>query len=190
MKRETLSQLLTRLEACDEAKAWAKGKTRQNAWAKCQRGDWMIWLLTQNKTVQNERLLRLLACDIAETVLHLVPAGEDRPRIAIETARRFADGQATAQKLAAAVDAAWSAKAAGVAGAAAWAARSAGDAAWSAKAAAWAAARAAGSAGDAAWSAKAAWDAWDAANRQHADLVRKWFPEFPTMLEVDDASRN
>ena len=64
---------------------------------------------------------RLLVCDIAERALRFVPDGENRPRIAIETARRFSRGEATNSELTAA-----------------WAA--AGDAAW---AAAWAAARAA-----------------------------------------------
>jgi hypothetical protein len=123
----------------------------------------------------NDRNLRLFACDCAERVLPLFEKdhpNDNRPRAAIETARRFANGQATWEELdaaRAAVAAAWAAWDA--ARAAAWAA--AWDAAWdAAKAAAWDAAGAA--AGDAAWDA--AWDAvdardaaWDAARDDERD---------------------
>ena len=104
----------------------------------------------------NERTARLFACDCAERALPIfereVP-GDLRPRQTIETARRFANGQATEADRAAARDAAWDA----ARDAAMDAAR---DAAW---AAAWAAARAA--AWDAAWAA--AWDAaWEAQNER------------------------
>jgi hypothetical protein len=193
MKKETLSATLLRLDACQEARKWAKGKSLKTAWAKCERGDWMIWLLTHPATIQDDRLLRLLACDIAETVLHFVPAGEDRPRLAIEAARVLANTPVNTPALSAA-DAAWSAALSAADAAwsaalsAAWsAARSAADAArsaaWSAAlSAAWSAARsaadAARSAADAAWSA-----ASRAANSQHADLVRKWYPVFPGFKE-------
>jgi len=79
---------------------------------------------------------------------------DNRPRKAIEIARRFANGEATKNELAAARAAAWAA-----AGAAAWAAARA--AAWdAAEAAAWAAAWDA--AGAAAWAAAGA-AAWAAA---------------------------
>ena len=84
----------------------------------------------------NDRTLRLFAADCAERVLPLFEQqrpNDNRPRQAVETARRFANGEATRDELAAAWDAAWDA-----AWAAAWVA--AGDAAWDA---AWDAARAA-----------------------------------------------
>jgi len=101
----------------------------------------------------DERVARLFACDCAERVLPLFEAEypeDDRPRRAIETARRYAVGDATCEELAAAGAAAWAAPwaaARDAAGDTAWDA--AGDAAW---AAAWAAA------GGAAWAA-----AWAAA---------------------------
>ena len=105
----------------------------------------------------NERTQRLFACDCAEHVLSIYEReypDDGRPRKAIEVARRFADGEATPEELAAAERAAWAAARA-AAERAAWAA--ARDAA---ERAAWAAARDA--ARDAAWAA--AWDAaWDAA---------------------------
>ena len=95
-----------------------------------------------------DRAARLFACDCAESVLPIferLRPKDDRPRLAIEVARRFAAGDATGEELVAAQAVAWSAARA-AAQAAAW------SAAWSAaRAAAW----------DAAWSAAraAAWDA-------------------------------
>ena len=74
----------------------------------------------------NERTARLFACDCAEHVQHIWRKGypdDNRPQAAIDTARKFANGEATAEEMAAAWAAAWAA---------------AGDAA---RAAAWAAAR-------------------------------------------------
>ena len=76
----------------------------------------------------------LMACDFAERVLHIYEkrySGDKRPRVAIETSRRYALGNATQEELAAARAAAGAA-AWDAAGAAAW------DAAWDA---AWAAER-------------------------------------------------
>jgi hypothetical protein len=56
----------------------------------------------------NERTLRLYACRVAEDVLPLFESrypGDDRPRKAIETARRYAMGEATDEVLAAACSA-------------------------------------------------------------------------------------
>ena len=61
----------------------------------------------------NERTARLFACDCAERVLPIFERerpGDSRPRVAIETSRRFADGEATQDELAAAMDAAWDAE--------------------------------------------------------------------------------
>jgi hypothetical protein len=129
-------------------------------------------------TCWNERAARLFAADCAERSLPLfekLSPKDMRPRQAIETARRFANGDATCDDLAAAWDAAGDA-------AVAAAGDAAGDAA---KAAAWAAAWAAAgdaagaAAGDAAGDAAgaAAWDAaraaaWDAARAAAWDAAR------------------
>ena len=108
-----------------------------------------------------EREARLFACDCAERALDLwAQRGtvDPRSRAAVDVARRFANGEATADEISAAESAAWSA--------AAWLAESA--AAWSA----WSAAEsAAPSAASAAWSA--AWSAARSAERrwQNARLL-------------------
>ena len=111
----------------------------------------------------NKRTARLFACDCAEHVLSIFErqcSDDDRPRRAIETARRYANCQATHDELAAAGAAAWDA-----AGTTAWAAAwdAAGAAAW---AAAWDAAGA------------AAWDAaWAAAGAAAGTDERQWQAE-------------
>jgi hypothetical protein len=145
-----LSALLKRLDACAEARTWAKTQPDlQTAWANCQRGDWMLWLLARTTLDQDDPRLRLMACDFAEAVLHLVPAGEDRPRRAIDMARKFAHGEATREEMSVA--------------------RAAAIASW----ASWAASTAAGDAAGAAWAASAT--AWDA----QSQIVRRYFPECP-----------
>ena len=113
-----------------------------------------------------ERTARLLACDCTARVLPIFEAerpDDMRPRQTIETARRYAAGQATRAELDAAVAAAR----------AAWAAWAAGAAGWAAVAAAVAAVWAAGAAVAAARAA--AWAAWAAGAARAAE--RKWQEE-------------
>lgn len=91
-----------------------------------------LWCL---RTVcpEHEKEVRLFAADCAEQVLHIYEArypSDNRPRLAIEAARAFANGEITEGQLAAAWATAWAAARAAAratAGAAAW------DAAWAAQ---------------------------------------------------------
>ena len=98
--------------------------------------DDMMWSLRAVDNPDVERIARFIACDCAEASLveyEEYTPDDNRPRVAIETARRFADGTATQEEMSAAQSAAQSA-----AESAAWsAARSA------ARAAAWSTARSA-----------------------------------------------
>jgi hypothetical protein len=102
-----------------------------------------IWAL---RAVEGcDREIRLMACDFAESVVHL--ANDDRSVNAIAVSRKYANGEATLEELDTARAAAWAAAwdaTCDTARAAAWAACDA------ARAAAWAACDAAG---DAAWAA-------------------------------------
>jgi hypothetical protein len=157
-------EFLTAHGACAEALDWlAAGQfpSLDAAWQACEREDWMLWLLHEASAL-DDATWRHLAVDFAEQVKHLMT--DERSLNALAVARRFADGQATRQELAAARDAAWAA-----AGAAARAA--ARDAAWDA---AWAAA----------WAA--AWDAArDAAGAAQADLIRARVPHAPMIANAD-----
>ena len=100
-----------------------------------------MWVLLRLGVI-DDRNLRLLACKWAERVLPIFEKAypdDDRPRNAIAVSRRFANGDASKEELAAAKNDAWAAAGA-AAEAAAWAAAEA--AAWAvtgdaARSAAW-----------------------------------------------------
>lgn len=89
---------LVPLDACEDALAFARQcETAQAAWDACERGDWLLWWigrsgLTGAPESAERRTLVKVACGCARLALPHVPAGEERPRIAIETAERWADG--------------------------------------------------------------------------------------------------
>jgi hypothetical protein len=158
--------VLADMGACDEALAWVGERTAAEAWLECPRADWLLWYAA--RVGVDRRRIVLAACDCARSVLPLVPSGEDRPRLAIEAAERWASSIASdvAYSVAAYSVAAYSAAAAYVA---AYAAASAASDAYAAALAASAAAAA--SASDSASQAQAA-QAYASAALRCADLVR------------------
>ena len=165
-------QLLRKLRACEEARTWAKGKDLHEVWTSCDCADWLLWLagrMADEPGWPTRKQIVLAACACAETALRYVKPGEDRPRIAIETARAWVRGEASiedvrlARKNADAADAAadaaaYAAAAAAYAGAyaAAAAAYAAEDATYGAGAYAAASVAAAYAAGAAGYAADAA----------------------------------
>ena len=98
MKAKELSHLLKSLRACSEAKEWSKGKTLQDVWKTCERGNWLLWLcghMSDKPGWPTRKEVVLATCDCAETALKYVKEGEDRPRKCIETVRAWAAGTAT-----------------------------------------------------------------------------------------------
>ena len=90
--------LLYQLRACSEAIKWAQGKDPQTFWDTCPRADWLLWLvgrMVDKEGWPTRKEVVLVACDCAEEALSAIPAGENRPKDAIETARRCARGEAT-----------------------------------------------------------------------------------------------
>ena len=128
-----------------------------------------FWVVLREELI-DAKTLRLFAVWCARQVQHLIT--DPRSIAAIDTAEKYANGQATNEELATARDAAWDAACATAGDAAGYAARDAAwDAAWYA---AWDAARAAAhaAAGDAAWDAAgnaAGNAAWDAAQQAAQD---------------------
>ena len=112
MNTATLLRILEAFEACDEARDWvATQPDAATAWAACPRGNWLVWLLGSlhfRGALARETLV-LAACACAETALCHVPAGEERPRLAIEAARRWTRGEATVEEVRAACAAAYAA---------------------------------------------------------------------------------
>jgi len=162
---------IAELGSCGEALDWLRTERHPDlatAWAACHRGDWMLWLAGRVAGPPGDARrvpLVLAACDCAELALVHVPAGEDRPQIAVATARRWARGEATLDEVRTAADAADAYAAAYAAVDAAYyaayaaayaAADAAADAAYAAAYAADAYAYAAAYAADAAYAAYAA----------------------------------
>ena len=163
MNNQNFKRLLKQLGACREGYDWVSGRDLSQTWDDLERADWLLWLAGSmaDKPGWNTRQeIVLAACDCAETALKYVAKGENRPRMAIESARNWAKNPTEENRIAAGA-------AAGAAeGAAAWAA--AGAAAWAAARAAWAAAGAAARA--AAGAAEAAGDS--DFKKQLCELIR------------------
>ena len=175
----TMDQLLTKLGACQEARNWAQGKTFEEIYNTCHRGDWLNWLFAKTNP-EDVQLLTLVKGHQANTVRHLMK--DERSLKAIDTAIAFGEGRATREELNNAAEEAY--VAAAYAAEAAYAAAGAAEAdARYAAAAAYAAveaARAASAAGaSAAYAARAAAEASYANARQAnlqltADIFRKY----------------
>jgi len=111
----TLRDQLVAIRACSDAVEWVGTRTIEQAWAECERGDWMLWLA--GRIDIDRKLLVSAACACAEPALAFVRAGEDRPRLAIEVARAWCVGTATLDDVRAAAAAAYAAYAAAYAAA-------------------------------------------------------------------------
>jgi hypothetical protein len=109
----TFRDQLIRLKACSDAVEWVGERTLEQAWADCERGDWMLWLAAR-AAVRRQDIV-LAACDCARLALRYVPEGEHRPRVAIATAEAWAVGVATMDEVRAAYAAAYAAYAAAAA---------------------------------------------------------------------------
>ncbi len=160
--------------ACRGGKEWAltNCKSMSDVWEKAK-PEWLLWVATRKKVLADQDL-RLFAVFCARQVQHLMT--DQRSINAINVAEKFANGQATAEQLAAASAAARAAARSGASDAASAAASDAARV--GASGAAWAAAMAAvravarAAASDAAWyAARAA--AWDAAMAAQCDWLRK-----------------
>ena len=153
----SLRKKLLKINACGEGMEWLADQTAEDAWATCQRGDWMLW--AGSRCGVDLQTITITKVKCARLVQHLMQ--DQRSLDALDVAEQFALGNATREQLAAA--AADAANAA--ANAAAYAAYAAANAAYAAANAAYAA-NAANAAADAD-AADAAY-ATDAANAASA----------------------
>ena len=98
MDKNTL-KTLRNMDACKDAIAWLKTQPdTAPAWATCDRGDWMLWLLGRlsgDPGSDSRKRLVYVACQCARLVLPVFESqypDDPRPRQAIETAERHARG--------------------------------------------------------------------------------------------------
>ncbi len=171
-----LAKWLDKHGACSPGVEWCEKNGIDSlgaAWVKCPRGDWMLWMLRQSRRLSRVRSVRL-ACVFARRALPVFERkcpGDKRPRLAIESAEKYAAEPTKENKLAAA-SAAYAASAAADAASAAYAAYAA-DAASAASAVAYTA----DAASAAAYAAAYAADAASAAEQQwQADHLRSQWP--------------
>jgi hypothetical protein len=94
------------LGPCEEAKEWARGYTSPaKAWRECQRGDWMLWLIGKDAgppESEGRKQLVLCACECARLALPIFETrrpNDARVRECVETAERWAKGEATIDEL-------------------------------------------------------------------------------------------
>ena len=164
MLKKDFIQLLKDFNACNDAEEWCtetKGGP-QALWNKCERGDWMLWLI--GEIDPDRKRLVLTACKCARLALKCVKKGDNRPLKAIETAEAWANGKKGVSLQ-------------DVKDAAAYAADAADAAADAAHAAAYAAHAAVYSAADAAYAAAAV--SKQETLKKCADIVRKHYPKAP-----------
>jgi len=121
-----MKEQLKKLHACDEALQWASQfETFPEAWAACERGDWMLWIAGMMRI--DSRKLTLAKGLIAQTVEHLMT--DERSKAAVKAAIDYGKGVIGDEELAAAAAAADVAADAAAAAAAAAYAYTAADAA-------------------------------------------------------------
>ena len=117
---KSFSPILERFHACSEGMEWADDKSLDVIWRTCPHGSWLLWLCGRLKI--DRKMIVSCACQCARLSLVRVKAGDDRPRIAIETTERWLSGKATIEEVG-------SSRYAAAATAAAYAAYAAADAA-------------------------------------------------------------
>ncbi len=169
---------LSELGACRVALEWANQyDSLSEAWAKCERGDWMLWLvgrLSGEPDNEKRRKLVLCSCRCARLALPHVRKGEDRPLKAIETAEAWArneDGVTLEEVMAAAADTytAYISYAAHISYVATNAAYAAANASYVAANTAYVVAKAA--------AYEDAYDSRQKTLKQCADIVRQYYPD-------------
>jgi len=154
----TIQNKLFQLNACKSAQIWAEGKSWEEIYNTCHRGDWMCWLFVRTNP-DDLQILTLVKGHQANTVRHLMK--DKRSLKAVDAAIAFGEGKIDLRKLNAAFKSAWAA-----AGAATFVA-------YAAYAAAYAALVSERTADDAASTAHKA-DA--AAYEETANIFRKYIP--------------
>ncbi|MBP9727353.1 MAG: hypothetical protein KBD83_07830 [Gammaproteobacteria bacterium] len=93
------NELLLKLGACDDAVKWAYGKSWNEVFETCERGDWLLWLFKKTNP-DDLRLLTLAKGHCAATVLHLME--DERSKTAVQAAIDYGNDEIGDKQLAAA----------------------------------------------------------------------------------------
>ena len=134
LNAEQFTALCESKGACRDGLEWIRGKSFEEFWNTAERADWMLWIAGKMVRVDGwwtRQQIVLTACACAETVLDIFEKkypNDKRPRVAIETARRWCSGVASIEEVRDASASAYAAAADAAAYAAAYAAYAAADA--------------------------------------------------------------
>lgn len=93
---------LSRLGACADAREWVGVRDLADAWATCERGDWLIWFAS--RAGADRCLVARAACSCVRPALAHVKSGEQRSVHAIEVVEAWARGEATIRDVGVAAD--------------------------------------------------------------------------------------
>jgi hypothetical protein len=102
----TFKEQLENINACEEALNWLGNKTLQEAFATCERADWMLWAYAKLYP-DNLRELTLAKGHCVNTIRHLMR--DDRSIAAVDAAISFGEGKISREELNAAAFAAYAA---------------------------------------------------------------------------------
>jgi len=94
----SLRKKLLKINACGEGMEWLADQTAEDAWATCQRGDWMLW--AGSRCGVDLQTITITKVKCARLVQHLMQ--DQRSLDALDVAEQFALGNATREQLAAA----------------------------------------------------------------------------------------
>lgn len=99
----SIQERLIALYACREAVEWAQGKTWEEIYTTCPRGDWLLWLFKKTNP-DDLRLHTLAKARCANTIRHMMK--DIRTLKAVDVAEQFGLGNSSLEELQAAVRAA------------------------------------------------------------------------------------
>ena len=98
-KPPPLAKWLEQQGAQNDIVDWARafGEDWERAWHECPRGDWLLAMASRVGVERTALVLAAAAC--ASSALDCLPESEQRPRNAVETAIRWARGEAEIDEL-------------------------------------------------------------------------------------------
>ena len=102
MNSRKFAALLKELCACRDGRTWAHGKSLQEVWDTCERGDWLLWLcgnMSEREGWPTRKQVVLAAVECATTALKYVKAGENRPAECLRIVREWCAGNATIEQV-------------------------------------------------------------------------------------------
>jgi len=90
---------LQEIRACPEAREWVGDKDFHSAWEKCERADWLLWLVARKvgkKGWPTHQKLTLCTCACVQAIaLPLMPADEKDHHSTVEITQQWARGKAS-----------------------------------------------------------------------------------------------